>query len=70
MTDQELKDLVASLAVESKKTDEKMKETAELMKKSDEKLARMGIHLAGISNNQGDVAEEYFVNSLKNISIG
>ena len=55
MTDQELKDLVASLAIESKKTDEK--------------LARMGIHLAGISNNQGDVAEEYFINSLKNKSL-
>ena len=62
MTDQELKDLVASLAVESKKTDMQMKKT-------DEKLSRIGIQLAGISTNQGDVAEEYFINSLKNTSL-
>lgn len=83
MTDQELKDLVASLAVESKKTDEQMnrtdeqmkktdeqiKKTGEQMKKTDEKLSRIGIQLAGISNNQGDVAEEYFINSLKDTSL-
>jgi hypothetical protein len=105
MTDQELKDLVANLAIETaklkesqnqtdeqmkktdeklkelgiltiqrqnqtdeqmKKTDEQMKKTDEQMKKTDEKLKRMGIHLGNISNNQGDVAEEYFINSLQN----
>ena len=49
-----------------KKTDEQMKKTDEQMRKTDEKLERMGIHLGNISNNQGDVTEEYFVNSLKN----
>lgn len=34
MTDQALKDLVASLAIESKKTDEQMKKTDEQMKKN------------------------------------
>ena len=94
MTDQELKDLVASLAIDTQKlkievaktgkqiaeTDKQMKETAKQiaetdkqiietnkqMKRTDEKLERMGIHLGNISNNQGDVAEEYFINSLKN----
>jgi len=77
MTDQELKDLVASLAVSQLELTEQIKENAkemkenakktdEQMKKTDEKLERMGIHLGNISNNQGDVAEEYFVNSLKN----
>jgi hypothetical protein len=91
MTDQELKDLVASLAIsqrelteQMKKTDEQIdkihieirenakemrenaRKTDEQMRKTDKKLERMGIHLGNISNNQGDVTEEYFVNSLKN----
>ena len=92
MTDQELKDLVASLAVDSKNlhaaqmetrkqieetsaqmklTDEKMKETSaqmkltdEQMKRTDEKLERIGITLGNVTHNQGDVAEEFFLNSL------
>jgi len=83
MTDQELKELVASLAIESKKTDERLRKTDEqlrktdeqikktdeelrnLFKKVDERLDRVAKQLGNISNNQGDVAEEYFVNSLK-----
>ena len=76
MTDQELKELVASLAIESKKTDEQLRKTDEqikktdeelrnLFKKVDERLDRVAKQLGNISNNQGDVAEEYFVNSLK-----
>jgi len=71
MTDDELKALVASLAVDSKKlreaqmaTDEQMKRTDEQMKRTDEKLERMGITLGNIGRNQGDVAEEFFYNSL------
>ena len=91
MTDQELKDLVASLAIDSKNlhaaqmetreqmklTDEKIKETSAQMKLTDEqmkrndkmltdKLNRMGITLGNVTNNQGDVAEEFFFNSLAN----
>jgi phage anti-repressor protein len=51
MTDQELKDLVASLAIQSAKTDAK--------------LERIGKMVGGISNNQGDIAEEFFYNSIK-----
>jgi Holliday junction resolvase-like predicted endonuclease len=72
MTDQELKDLVASLAISQAKTDEQMKKTDEQIKKTDEqmkrneaKLTKMGVLLGNISNNQGDVAEEFFYNSLE-----
>ena len=108
MTDQELKDLVASLATNSQKTDEQMRElktfqqktdeqmrelktsqqktdeqmrktdeqmqkTDEQMRKTDKKLdklleshKRLGKMVGGISNSQGDVAEEFFYNSLAN----
>ena len=66
MTDQELKDLVASLAIANQETDKQMKETAKQMKETDRKLESIGIQLGNMSKNQGDVAEEYFVNSLKN----
>jgi len=92
MTDEELKDLVASLAVSQKHTDEKfaslaesqkhtdekfaslaesqkhtdeqMRKTDEQMKRTDEKLERIGIYLGNVTHNQGDVAEEFFFNSL------
>ena len=57
MTDEELKELVASLAIAQKKTDEQMKRT-------DEKLKRIGIDFGNMKKNQGDVAEEFFFNSL------
>jgi len=66
MTDEELKALVASLAVSQKQTDEQMKKTDEQMKKTDEKLERIGIYLGNITRNQGDIAEEFFFNSLVN----
>ena len=93
MTDQELKDLIASnilgmkeLRESQAKTDEQMKalresqqvtdaqmqKTDERMQKTDERFEdlrasnkRMGILLGNISNNQGDVAEEFFYNSLE-----
>ncbi len=89
MTDEELKALVASLAVDSKhlheaqkatdaqikrtdeqmtRTFEQMTRTFEQMKYNDnmltEKLDRMGITLGNIGQNQGDVAEEFFFQSL------
>jgi Holliday junction resolvase-like predicted endonuclease len=78
MTDQELKDFVKNLAVESDKlrqsqaktdvqmakTDSIVKETSEQIKKTDESLKRIGKMVGGISNNQGDIAEEFFYNSL------
>lgn len=64
MTDDELKALVASIAVLQKEVNIAQKETAEQMKRTDEKLERMGIHLGNITQNQGDVAEEFFFLSL------
>ena len=68
MTDDELKALVASLAVDSKNLHEAQKATDEQMKRNDkmltEKLDRMGITLGNIGKNQGDVAEEFFFQSL------
>ena len=101
MTDQELKDLVASLAVSQAKTDaqmartdaklEKMIEESDArfakieaqmaksfeksdarfdkteaqMAKTDARLDKIAKMVGGISNNQGDITEEYFINSLK-----
>ena len=120
MTDQELKDLVASLAVSQAKTDEQMKRTSKELKESskdfskklkesteafsrelkesderldkelekrrklfdedlkksndafdkrmeklEKKLNKIGVLVGSASNNQGDVTEEYFANSLK-----
>lgn len=85
MTDDELKALVASLAIDSKNlreaqkatdeqikatdeqikaTGEQIKATGEQMKRTDEKLERMGIMLGNIGQNQGDVAEDFFFQSL------
>jgi len=93
MSDEELKNLVASLAIAQAKTDEQLKETeryikllfqesderfkktdeqmkktffelAQSDKKTDEKLDKVAKLVGNISNNQGDVAEEFFYNSL------
>ena len=71
MTDDELKALVASLALgqrelqeAQKKTDEQMRKTDEQSKETDRKLEKVSDLLGGIGKNQGDVAEEFFFNSL------
>ncbi|MFA6396505.1 MAG: hypothetical protein WCW84_11110 [Sulfurimonas sp.] len=64
MTDQEIKELVAGLAIKSDRLDAQQAETNAQMKRTDEKLERIGITLGNISNNQGSVAEEFFYNSL------
>ena len=57
MTDDELKQLVASLAIKSDKLDEQMRRT-------DAKLEKVSELLGNIGQNQGDVAEDFFYNSL------
>jgi hypothetical protein len=78
MTDDELKALVASLAVDRKefgeqikqtdeqmrRTDEQMRHTDEQMRRNDEKLTRIADMVGNVAKNQGDVAEEFFFNSL------
>jgi len=76
MTDQELKDLVASLAVkdkESKRESERWiqeikqmhKEIAAMQKETDRQLKENARQIGGISNSNGEFAEEFFYNSLK-----
>ena len=57
MTDNELKELVAGLAVSNDRLTAKMEKT-------DATLERMGIHLGGITDNNGSNTEDYFYNSL------
>ena len=64
MTDNELKELVAGLAVSNAELTIKMKETDEQMKRNEAKLTRMGFNLGNMSNNHGESTEEYFYNSL------
>ncbi len=64
MTDEELKELVAGLAVSQVKTDAMFKETEAQFKKTDATLERIGIHLGGITDNNGANTEDYFYNSL------
>ena len=71
MTDDELKALVASLAVVQQKTDEQMTRTDEQIlsllesqKETDRKLQKVSDLLGGIGQNQGHVTEEFFFNSL------
>jgi hypothetical protein len=70
MADDEPKALVASLAVAQDRTDEKIKATNERMKGADEKLECIGVRSGNVTNNQGDVAEEFFFQSLINIYAG
>ncbi len=61
MTDEELKDLVASLAIDQKELSKKMAETD---KRLTEKLEKVGELVGNIGRNQGEIAEEFFYNSL------
>lgn len=64
MTDDELKQLVSSLAVSQKETDKMQKETEIQLKKTGRKLDKVAKMLGDIGENQGDVAEDFFYNSF------
>jgi len=71
MTDDELKELVASLALSNKELRDSQKETGvhidELRNSQEEtgrKLDKVAKMIGGISANQGDVAEDFFYNSF------
>ena len=64
MTDDELKELVASLAVSQKETASQIKGLSVSQKETDRKLDKIAKMIGGVSNNQGDVAEDFFYNSL------
>jgi hypothetical protein len=58
VTQEQLAQAMLELKASQEKTDIKMRETQESLK-------RIGTMLGNIGNNQGDVAEEFFYNSLK-----
>ena len=71
MTDNELKELVASLAIAQQKTDEEItnlvisqQKTDAQLAKTDAKIDRIATLVGNISNNQGDSTEEFFYRSL------
>ena len=53
-----MKQTFKQMRISQAKTDEQMKKTSET-------LERMGIKLGGVTNNQGDVTEEFFSNALR-----
>jgi len=65
MTDQELKDLVASFAEDRKNIAALQKDIATLQKETDRQLKENARQIGGISNSNGDFAEEFFYNSLE-----
>ncbi|EIC23230.1 hypothetical protein [Thiorhodovibrio frisius] len=65
MTDDELKALVASLAVAQAKTDDQMAKTEAQMAKTDRKLEKIGEMIGTFGRNLGEITEEFFFNSLK-----
>jgi hypothetical protein len=65
MTDEELKQLVASLAIGQRELTEQQKKTEVQMEKTSRKLDRLSKLVGNISNNQGDIAEEFFYRSFK-----
>ena len=58
VTTEDLAQVILELKSSQEKTDDKMIETQESLK-------RIGKMVGNISNNQGDIAEEFFYNSLK-----
>ncbi|MFZ2727103.1 MAG: hypothetical protein WAX77_12680 [Methylococcaceae bacterium] len=78
MTDDELKALVASLAIgqrelteQQKRTDAQLAKTDAQLEKMSRKIDRLGELVGNISNNQGDIAEEFFFQSfVKNPVLG
>ncbi len=72
ISDQELREIVASLATGSKKTDEQLAKTDEQLAKTDAQLAKTDKKLAkiiklhgGYIDNQAKSTERYFVRSLE-----
>ena len=53
-----------TLEKSQQKTDEQMKKTDEQIKETSKGLKKLQKLVGNISNNQGDVAEEFFVNSI------
>ena len=64
MTDDELKKLVAGLAIAQDRTDAQIAKTDAQLAKTDAKIDKLAKMYGGVGNNQGDVAEAFFFNSI------
>jgi len=64
MTDEELKELVGSLALKSKETDEQMKRTELIIADVSKQIDRVSKQIGGIDNNIGHHAEQFFQNAF------
>ena len=61
MTEEKVWDLLAKLVASQQKTDEQIAKTDAQLAKTDAKLDRIAEMLGGVSNNQGKIAEEFFL---------
>ncbi len=64
MTDQELKDLVASLAIAQAKTDEQLAKTDQKVAETTQGLNDLKKLFGSAQNNQGQINEEFICNSI------
>ena len=69
MTDQELKNLVASLAVSQAKTDAQIAKTDAQIAKTDAIVRRISREYGNHINNQSRLVEEFFVNGIKRLNL-
>jgi hypothetical protein len=67
VSDQELKELVASIAIAQKDTDRQLKENAVAQKETDRQLKELGKQIGGLGNKFGDFAEGMAIPSLVEI---
>ena len=67
LTDQELRDLIASLAVSQKETAKQMKETDKRMKETDKQLKELGKQIGGIGEKFGYFTEGMALPSMERI---
>ena len=65
MTEERLLEIIAKTFEGIAELREEQKKTDEQMKRTDKKLDKIAKLVGAMSNNQGDVAEEFFYNSLK-----
>lgn len=67
MTDEELKQLVASLAVSQKETDKQLKETDRHLKETDKQLKELGKQIGGLGKKFGGFTEGLALLSMTKI---
>jgi len=65
MTDNELKEIFAKLAISQVETNAKFDRTEAQIKETSESIKRVSETVGSITNNTGSITEEYFYNSMK-----